>query len=191
MVSLAKIERGMCILEPEAGQAAIIEAIFRAFPFSLPYPTGCDKNDEAVTVDYCELSDDNAKVISEKLYRNQTWCYRASYMCNDFLKFTPSEFYQPGTYLHNGYDRIIANPPFTKNQDIDHIYHMFDVCRENGRIVTCASNHWRKSPNKKEHEFRQFLTNLKATIIDLPTGTFKESGTNIAACVLIIDKKKN
>lgn len=39
------------------------------------------------------------------------------------------------------FDRIIANPPFAKNQDIDHIYKMWEVLKPGGKIVTIASKH--------------------------------------------------
>jgi SAM-dependent methyltransferase len=85
-------------------------------------------------------------------------------------------------------DIIVANPPFTKNQDIDHVMAMYKSLKPGGRLVSVMSNHWRFSDYKKEKEFLDF-TNLKfAKVVDLPAGTFKESGTMIAACVVIIDK---
>lgn len=86
------------------------------------------------------------------------------------------------------FDRIIANPPFNKNQDIDHIYKMWDCCEPNGIIVTVASKHWQHSSNKKETAFKQWLDEIKAEVEEVPAGEFKESGTNIATCIIIINK---
>lgn len=86
------------------------------------------------------------------------------------------------------YDRIIANPPFTKNQDIDHIRKMYEYLNEGGRIVTLSSSHWLNSSNKKETEFKNWLDEIGATYEERPTGEFKESGTNIATVLIIIDK---
>lgn len=96
----------------------------------------------------------------------------------DFLQTTDEDMFH----------RIIANPPFSKNQDIDHIYRMFQVLRPGGRLVTLASNHWRISKNGKEREFQAFLDRVNADIEDVPAGTFAESGTQVSACMITIDK---
>lgn len=111
----------------------------------------------------------NRKVLEQKGYQLAG---------HDFLKSPNSEFYT----------KIIANPPFSKNQDIDHVRKMYDVLLKNGRIITIMSNHWRECDNKKETEFREFLKSVSHTIEELPEGTFKESGTNISACLLTIKK---
>lgn len=86
------------------------------------------------------------------------------------------------------FDRIIANPPFTKNQDIDHIKRMYDLLNENGILVSCSSKHWKISNNKKETEFRNWLEEVNAEIIEVESGEFKESGTMIATCIIRIKK---
>jgi len=86
------------------------------------------------------------------------------------------------------YDRIIANPPFSKNQDIQHIKHMYDCLNENGMIVSIASNHWRDSGNKKETQFRTWLNEVGAKVHEIESGAFKESGTNVSACIIVITK---
>ena len=53
------------------------------------------------------------------------------------------------------YDKIIANPPFSKNQDIDHIMEMYSCLNKGGCMVTVASSHWETSSNKKETAFRK------------------------------------
>lgn len=85
-------------------------------------------------------------------------------------------------------DRKIANPPFSKNQDIDHIRKMYECLKVGGRIVTIASKHWQISTNKKEAAFSEWLDKLDAEIIDVEAGEFKESGTSIATCIIVIDK---
>ncbi len=51
-----------------------------------------------------------------------------------------------------------------------------------------ASNHWKNSSNKKETEFRSWLENVDAEIEEVESGIFKESGTNIATCIISISK---
>jgi len=42
----------------------------------------------------------------------------------------------------NHFATIIANPPFSNRQDIDHILTMYEVCEPGGRIVTLSSPSW-------------------------------------------------
>jgi hypothetical protein len=50
------------------------------------------------------------------------------------------------------------------------------------------SNSWRKGSQKKQEEFRQWLEDINAEVEEIEAGAFKESGTNISACIVIIDK---
>lgn len=88
------------------------------------------------------------------------------------------------------FDRIVANPPFTKNQDIDHLYKMYELLNNNGRVVCITSTHWKHSSNKKETEFRTWLQNKHAIVNEVPAGTFKESGTSVPTVIIVIDKKQ-
>lgn len=98
----------------------------------------------------------------------------------DFLTLTTSDL---------GYfDRIIANPPFTKNQDIDHIKHMFTFLKVDGCLISLASKSWMTGGQKKQVAFREWLDDVEATITDVPAGAFKESGTNISSVIIDITK---
>lgn len=158
LVQLANPVKGDKILEPEAGQAAIVNAIIDVLPDT--------------RVDVCEIFDVNINILSKHP--------NTHFICEDFLKI-PSEYF-------GYYDKIIANPPFNKNQDIDHIRKMYECLKTGGRVVSIASNHWRYSSNKKESAFKKWLDELCAMIIEVDAGEFKESGTSIATCIVIIDK---
>lgn len=86
------------------------------------------------------------------------------------------------------FDRIVANPPFSKNQDINHVLKMYARLKKGGRIVSITSNSWRTGQQKKQVEFRNWLDSIDARIEDIDAGEFKESGTNISTTLLIIDK---
>ena len=140
------------VLEPSAGQGAIVRAINKKRP---------DTN-----VCYCELMELNRmQFVGSSLYLN-----------DDFLTLSP-DF---------KFDAVIANPPFAKNQDIDHFYKMMEHAEK--IVISVMSNHWRNSKNKKETYFRNYLDSLDYKLLEIPEGTFKESGTNIAACVLVVKK---
>jgi len=124
-----------------------------------------------LNIDYCELMDVNRTFLSK--------IPNTTFLQDDFLTLTGKENY---------YDLIVANPPFSKNQDIDHIRKMYDCLNEGGRIVTIASTHWQLSNNKKETEFRNWLEDVEAEIYNFPKGTFKESGTMVSSVLIVIDK---
>jgi 16S rRNA G1207 methylase RsmC len=86
------------------------------------------------------------------------------------------------------FNAIIANPPFAKNQDIDHIKIMYNALATGGRMVTISSQHWAHSKNKKETEFRDWLNEVSAEVIEIEKGRFKESGTLVGAYIIVIDK---
>ncbi len=170
LVEFAEIKDGMTILEPSAGQGAVIKAVYRAFPRTMK---GGNDN-SIVTVDYCELMEDNQNILSKEIDGGRT-----SFIGADFLKLKNST---------KKYDRIIANPPFNKNQDITHIREMYNHLKKGGRLVSIASIHWKLSKNKTETEFKNWLKKVQATIHDVEKGRFKSSGTGTATCIIIINK---
>lgn len=87
------------------------------------------------------------------------------------------------------FHKIVANPPFSKNQDITHVMKMYGCLKAGGRLVSVTSTHWKNSSNKKETEFREWIEKIGATIKEVPAGTFKESGTNIPSLIVVINKK--
>lgn len=86
------------------------------------------------------------------------------------------------------YDYIIANPPFAGNADIDHFCRMYEHLSPGGRMAVIMSKHWQISDGRKEKAFLAWLEQEEAEISDIPPGAFKESGTNVATCLVILDK---
>ncbi len=87
------------------------------------------------------------------------------------------------------YDRIIGNPPFSKNQDQNHIQLMYDLLKPKGRLVAVSSTHWEFDKTKKSEDFREWIKKVNAQVIRVPEGTFKESGTLIPTLIIVIDKQ--
>ncbi len=90
--------------------------------------------------------------------------------------------------IEDVYDRVIANPPFTKNQDVDHTLLMYKALKDGGRLVTLTSTHWVNSSTKKCVEFREWLDSVGAEVEEVEAGAFKESGTNIKTSIITINK---
>jgi len=155
------------ILEPSAGQGSLINALLKKYP-------------NTKTIHYCEIMETNRNILDQKFPD------RLHFVCEDFLKID----YEMLLEEVSDYDIIIANPPFSKNRDIDHIHKMYDLLSEYGILVTLASRHWESCNNKKETEFREWLKEVNAEIIPIKEGRFKESGTSIATNMIIIKNKK-
>jgi predicted RNA methylase len=155
IVSFANLQESDNILEPSAGQGAIVNAILRA--------------NEHALIECCELMPENADILMKAGHK---------VIGNNFLEITDRK---------SSYDKIIANPPFSKNQDIEHIYKMWECLKPGGRIVTIASKHWQFSSNKKEKAFREWVA-LNGVYQDIPAGEFKESGTMVSTCLVILNK---
>lgn len=164
LVELAEIKKTDKVLEPSAGQAALIEAVNKQINLNDP-------------VDYIELMDINRNIINIK--KSKDGLIANELPINDFLELTDKNDY---------YDVVIANPPFTKNQDIDHIRKMYEVCKKGGTIISISSVSWTIGSQKKQIAFKNWLEEIKANIYPVETGAFKESGTMIATVIIKIIK---
>lgn len=100
-----------------------------------------------------------------------------SQSCQNFLK------------TNDKFDKIIMNPPFTKQQDINHILHAYSLLNPGGILVSIVSESPFFRENKKSVAFREFLAENSAEIIKNPEGTFKASGTMVSTRIIKIDKE--
>ncbi len=158
LVELANInDPFLTVLEPSAGQGAIVKALQRKEP-------------ELVVHAY-ELMDINKTFLSK--------IEKCIILGEDYLDTKARKFL---------FDRIVANPPFAKNQDIDHIRAMYEDLDSGGRLVSIASESWVNGFQKKQVEFREWLEEVDAEILDIERGTFKESGTMVGGKIIVINK---
>lgn len=88
------------------------------------------------------------------------------------------------------YDRIFANPPFSKNQDIRHVRMMYDALNPDcGEMCVITSRHWINAQEKECVQFREWLQDVKAETHEIPNGAFDESDTNVATMAIVIRRK--
>lgn len=166
LVTLAMVNPWDRILEPSAGDGAIIRAIHRSNLYA--------------PVDYCELMPENQQILrqlSGHPYPDDEFP-AIHQVGDDFLTYENPQ----------AYDCIIANPPFAKKQDIRHVRKMFDMLKPKGRMVAITGTGWRTNEDLTTTEFRNWLYTTKHEIELIPAGTFKESGTNIPTLILSIRK---
>lgn len=101
----------------------------------------------------------------------------------DFLEYGRNH------YESRTFDRILLNPPFENQQDIDHVYAAYSLLNPGGSIVAIMSAGTEYRTNKKALEFREWLEDgYIGSIERLPSGSFKESRTNVDAVYVVIDK---
>lgn len=113
--------------------------------------------------DCIELEEGNRKYLKENGF---------NIVGDDFLQF------------QKNYDYIIANPPFQKQQDIEHVTHMIELARN--RVVSVMSASVLFRTNRKTLEFRELVKSRRGEITPLPEGSFRSSGTNVNTCVVVV-----
>lgn len=87
----------------------------------------------------------------------------------DFLSVTPEQI---GTF-----DAVLANPPFSGNQDIKHTMHMLQFIRPGGALSVIMSTGWLEGKTKTHAQFKEFLATQDVNVTAIEAGAFKESGT--------------
>ncbi len=95
----------------------------------------------------------------------------------DFLQVTPTPVY----------DRVVMNPPFARQVDIQHVRHAYQFLRPGGRLVSVMSAGVSFRTNKLTTEFRQFVKDHDGTIEPLPEGSFLESGTGMNTIIVTLE----
>lgn len=123
----------------------------------------------AATLKTYEINGTLSEILNLKGY-DTTQC--------DFLSVEPYEMA----------DKILMNPPFENLQDIAHIQHAFNFLKAGGRLVAVMSPSAFFRSDKKSAAFRAWFESLGGVADDLPEGSFKSSGTNVATKIIILDK---
>ncbi len=158
IVDLAEIKSDQLILEPSAGQGAIVSQIIARYP---------DK-----VIDVCEIDPINTKVLTERFSNN------INLVANDFISLASNQ----------SYHRIIANPPFSKNQDIMHILKMYECLAPGGVLTSFMSTSWQYKQSKLVNSFKDWLDCREVEIFPIDRHSFSESGTEIPTIILKIRK---
>lgn len=178
-----KDEGRLCILEPSAGTGNLARRCF-----SRPLTSKDTSNDRW-------LAEHNA----EHRFDNQVDCvelqpqlaagleaegiYRRVYSTN-FLTLSPET-----TGL---YDKVIMNPPFDRERDIDHVMHALKFLKPDGQLVAIMSAGTEFRETKKSVAFRALMKSMRARVRDLPAGSFADVGTYCNTLVLTVwnDKRE-
>ncbi|SEQ71475.1 Predicted RNA methylase [Faunimonas pinastri] len=120
-------------------------------------------------VDCIEVNDRHVSMLCSTAYRNVVFA--------DFLKLEPQQIY----------DRVLMNPPFGRQADIRHVLHAAKFLRAGGRLVAVMSAGVRYRVNRLSTEFRAFVESRDGEFEDLPSDSFRASGTSVSTCLVRFD----
>jgi phospholipid N-methyltransferase len=159
LIELAEIEPHYTVLEPSAGQGAIADRI---------RPLVDPRNLYLV-----EILSENLSVLHGKGY--------------DYPKLVPGDFLTT-RFMPSGFDRVVMNPPFEKQADIDHVMHALGMLKAGGRLVSIMAAGVTFRDDRKAREFRSVVDVFGGTIETNPPGSFRESGTDVNTVTVVLDK---
>ena len=159
LVKLADIKESDEVLEPSAWKGAIVDEI---------------KKTKCKYIRMYEIDEINVKDLILHYYEEKDpdiiyWIEHC-----DFLEKEQVELV----------DKILANPPFSKSQDVKHILKMYEFLKPWWRIVSIASSSIETREWKIYDEFKK----LNPEFIKIEDWAFKESWTMVNSVIVIINK---
>lgn len=98
--------------------------------------------------------------------------------CCDFLDVDPIPIF----------DRVVMNPPFAKQQDIEHVTHALKFLKPGGRLVSIMASGVTFRENRRTTDFLSLIDG-RSRIISNPEGSFKLSNTMVNTVTLIADQE--
>lgn len=87
------------------------------------------------------------------------------------------------------YDSVVMNPPFGNLQDIKHVEHAARFLKPDGVLIAITSPSYQFRSTAAAAAFRDFANASQAEAQDIPAGTFRESGTEVATVLLRIEAR--
>ena len=86
------------------------------------------------------------------------------------------------------FDRVVMNPPFAHNADVEHVTTAYGVLKPGGRLVAIMSAGVEFREDKVHKLFRKLLAETGGIVARLPSGTFKEAGTGVRAIIVQMNR---
>lgn len=154
LVEMADVE-GMAVLEPSAGEGAIVAECLRQ---------------GAKSVRSFDISERCCQALARLPYFRGSHCPAGP---TDFLLVEPKP-----------YDRVVMNPPFSRQKDIEHVEHALRFLQPRGLLVAVMSAGVEFRQDRRATAFRARVTAAGGTIERLPEGSFKASGTSVNTVVV-------
>ena len=160
VVALADIRMGEMVLEPSAGEGALVSAVRR---LSVGPVIRC-----------VEIHPERVEALE-----------RADFVVEhaDFLSIDP-------THRAEWFDAVVMNPPFANRLDVTHVEHALKFLRHGGSLVAVMSAGAMFRQDHLTVEFRRSIDERGGRFEKLEPGAFAESGTMVNACLCIVPRKE-
>jgi predicted RNA methylase len=163
LVGMADVAPGMRVLEPSAGEGAIVAALRVA----------------------------GADVWASEIDPGRFQKLAAEHGATDSVLVTLQNFMHVPPAP--SFDRVVMNPPFCKVNDCDHIHHVqraFSWLKPKGILVSVLPASVSFRQDRRYREFRDWYKGHKGVLKDLPDDSFKASGTGVRTVVLKMQAPK-
>jgi cyclopropane fatty-acyl-phospholipid synthase-like methyltransferase len=158
IVRAAGVQPGHSVLEPSAGRGALLRAL------AMHIPT------RRIDLTVIELMPENCRALIAAGWGEHL-------IETDFL-----------LYVERPFDRILMNPPFARQADVDHVLHAHKLLAPGGRLVSVMSAGVKFRQNRKTEALRT-LIDQHGALEDLPEHAFHDSGTDVRTVLATIDKR--
>lgn len=161
LVKLAGVETGMEVLEPSAGEGALVTQILRA----------------GANCVMCEL--DHGRWLKLSLRMTKSPGRLKLLDQHDFMKVP----------VEPRFDAVVMNPSFQRGAHLEQIRHAFAMLSPGGKLVTvCPAGIVKRNTDRRHREFNEWLAEQRWHEEDLPPDAFKASGTNVRTQILVIEQ---
>lgn len=85
------------------------------------------------------------------------------------------------------FDRVLMNPPFERQQDIDHVARAFDMLAPGGRLVAIMSA-GAPAGSRRKNDLLRDLIDRHGSVDENPEGSFKPSGTDVRTVTVTLTR---
>lgn len=161
VIKLAQIEPGMAVLEPSAGLGNLALAAAARGGEVTCYEIDAKRCSALVKA---SAATHGIVLVAE----------------GDFLSVRPRP----------AYDRVVMNPPFARQADIDHVRHAARFLKPGGRIVAVMSAGVMFRASSRTEAFRRFIARDPGlSLTHLPDNAFAASGTQVKTVVIAFTPK--
>lgn len=165
LATAAEVERGDTVLEPSAGMGALVEA--------------------AIYLGAAEVRCVERDATMRRALEDKFCASRAKVLVSGH-----DDFFDYRGDTRGQIDRVLMNPPFKKvgrGNHIDHVRHAHSLIRPGGRLAAIMPSGVTFREDRQHKEFRDFVKHYGGTITMLPEGSFKESGTGVNTCLVVVE----
>jgi ParB family transcriptional regulator, chromosome partitioning protein len=166
---VGELGKGDLVLEPSAGDGALVRAILQA--------------NRDVTVHAVEVDFDRQKQMYDSIDEGQR--VRVEPWCDTIEHHAAAQATVPTPVR---YAAAVMNPPFAlpgqPNAWLDHIELVLPLLKPGARLTAIVPASFEHRQDKRHAAFRQLVKDRDGVWERLPDDAFKESGTSVSTCVL-------